>query len=124
MSRTENIALARRFYAPDQSTLAADSVWDISPGFPFGGVYSGREGVGEFYGKLMPLFESLGAIPDDFYGDDEDHVFVRGHYRGTAKDGGKQVEVRFIHLWTVRDGKLASLWQAADSHVVQQALGN
>jgi ketosteroid isomerase-like protein len=30
--------------------------------------------------------------------------------------------VRFIHLWTVRDGKLARLQQAADSLVIDRAL--
>lgn len=28
--------------------------------------------------------------------------------------------MRFIHLWTIRDGKLASLTRAAGSHLVQQ----
>jgi ketosteroid isomerase-like protein len=31
--------------------------------------------------------------------------------------------VRLIHFWTIRDGKLASMRQAADSYVLRQALG-
>ncbi|TDU05930.1 hypothetical protein EDD99_4471 [Streptomyces sp. 846.5] len=30
--------------------------------------------------------------------------------------------MRFIHLWTVRDGKLASIEQAADSRIAQQGV--
>jgi ketosteroid isomerase-like protein len=44
-----------------------------------------------------------------------------GHYRVVSK-AGAEVDARFIHLWTVRDGKLTHLRQAADSHVVREAL--
>ncbi|MFJ5226219.1 hypothetical protein [Streptomyces sp. NPDC088400] len=43
---------------------------------------------------------------EEYYTDDTDHVFAFGHHRSETKTG-KSVDVRFSHLWTVPDGKLA-----------------
>jgi hypothetical protein len=37
---------------------------------------------------------------------------------------GTKADVRFIHTWTITDGKLVHMQQAADSHVLQQALAS
>jgi ketosteroid isomerase-like protein len=34
------------------------------------------------------------------------------------------VESRFVHIWTVRDGKVARLQQTADTVLIARALGN
>ena len=128
MSDSPNIALVRRLYdsgmAPEVTAeiISPDLVWDITPGFPHSGVYHGWDSVGrDFFGRMMPDFESYSAGAEEFFADDENHVFVYGHYHAITKSGEK-ADVRFIHLWTVRDGKLVHLRQAADSHVLQQAL--
>ncbi|MFI0815983.1 nuclear transport factor 2 family protein [Streptomyces sp. NPDC021098] len=128
MTESPNVALIRRLYesgmAPEvtEDVMAEDLVWDITPGFPYGGVYHGwGSASNDFFGRLAPSFESFGAVPENFFGDDADHVFVYGHYRGRT-NGGNEVDARFIHLWTIRDGKAARLQQAADSHVLQEAL--
>ncbi len=128
MSDSPNITLVRRLYdsgmAPDVAAEVIDPgiVWDITPGFPYGGVYNTWASVGaDFFGRLAPSFTSFGAVAGEFYGADGDHVFVRGHYHAVSKSG-QEADARFIHLWTVRDGKLSHLIQAADSHTVQQAL--
>jgi ketosteroid isomerase-like protein len=75
----------------------------------------------DFFGRLLPRFDSFYAEGEQFYADDDNHVFVLGHYQGTAKNGTRTA-ARFIHLWTIRDGKLAHMQQAADSLVVERAL--
>lgn len=127
MSDSPNVALARRLYesgmAPDVVAEVIDPniVWDITPGFPYSGVYHTWASTGaDFFGRLAPNFTSFGAVAEQFY-DAGEHVFVRGHYHAVSKSG-KESDARFIHLWTVGDGKLTHLVQAADSHVVQQAL--
>lgn len=128
MSSSENIALARRLYdskgdpAVLAEVLSTDIVWDVTPGFPQGGVYTGLASVGQdFFGGLLQQVGGIFAEADQLYADDEGHVFALGHYHVTSKSG-KVVTPRFIHLWTVRDGKLAHLQQAADSYVARQAL--
>ncbi len=128
MPESPNITLARRLYdsnadpAVTKEIMTPDLVWDITPGFPFGGVYHGYDSMlNDFFGSLLPSFESFGAKAEEYFATDDDHVFVFGHYHGVTK-AGKAADARFIHLWTVRDGKLAHLRQAADSHVLQHAL--
>ncbi|MFJ9714081.1 nuclear transport factor 2 family protein [Streptomyces sp. NPDC101234] len=126
MSDSTNLALVRRLYdsgmAPDvvAEVIDPDIVWDITPGFPYGGVYKTWASAGaDFFARLAPNFSSFGAVAEEFY-DAGEHVFVRGHYHVVAKSGQKS-DARFIHLWTVAGGRLTHLIQAADSHVVQQA---
>ncbi|RAG86983.1 hypothetical protein DN069_03695 [Streptacidiphilus pinicola] len=128
MSDNPNIALVRRLYdsgmAPEVTTeiMSPDLVWDITPGFPNSGVYHGWDSVGrDFFGPIMPSYKTFGARAEQFFGDEEGHVFVLGHYHAETKTGNT-ADVRFIHFWTVADGKLAHLIQAADSHVLQEAL--
>ncbi|MFC0437389.1 nuclear transport factor 2 family protein [Kutzneria buriramensis] len=128
MSESPNITLARRLYdsnadpAVTKEIMAPDLEWDITPGFPFGGIYHGYESMlNDFFGSLLPLFESFSAKAETYYADADDHVFVFGHYHGVTK-AEKTVDARFVHLWTIRDGKLAHLRQAADSHVLQHVL--
>lgn len=127
MSESPNVALVRRLYdsgmAPDVVAQVIDPaiVWDITPGFPYGGVYHTWASAGsDFFGRLAPEFSSFGGVAEEFY-DAGEHVFVRGHYHAVSKSGHES-DARFIHLWTVRDGRLTHLFQAADSHTVQQAL--
>lgn len=129
MSDSANITLVRRLYdsgmdaeVVSQAT-APDIVWDVLPGFPGSGIFHGWESVRrDFFRQFMAYFESFSADAEGFYADEEGHVFVYGHYHARPK-GGSEVQVRFIHFWTVRDGKLAHLVVVADSHILQQALG-
>jgi ketosteroid isomerase-like protein len=127
-SDSPNIALVRRMYdskgdpAVTREIMAPDIVWDVTPGFPLGGVYNGYDSMAnDFFGSLLDRFDSFYAQGEQFYADDDNHVFVLGHYHATTKNG-TSTTARFIHLWTIRDGKLAHMQQAADSLLVERAL--
>jgi ketosteroid isomerase-like protein len=128
MSDSANIALVRRLYdtqlAPEVTSeiMSPDLVWDITPGFPNSGIYHGWDSVArDFFGRFMPDYESYTAEAEQFYADDEGHVFVYGYYHATPK-GGQEVRIRFAHLWTVRDGKLTHQQQVADTHILHEAI--
>ena len=85
MSDSPNITLVRRLYdsgmAPEVTAeiIAPDLVWDITPGFPNGGIYHGWDSVGrDFFGQMMPSYESFAPRAEQFFADNEDHVFVLG----------------------------------------------
>lgn len=129
MSKSENISLVLRVYEsganPDvtREVMDKDILWDITPGFPFGGVYEGYENtLKDFFGKFLPHFSSFLTEAQSWYGDEEGNVFVIGEYHGVTLYG-KKADVRFIHHWTVKNGKLTSLKQVADSFILREALG-
>ena len=129
MSESANTAVVRRLYeskgdpAVIQEVMAPDIVWDITPGFPGGGVYHGLDSVlNDFFGPVFERFESFYPVGEEFYADG-DHVIALGHYEAATKTG-VHARVRFIHLWTVRDGKLARLQQAGDSATAERALNS
>jgi ketosteroid isomerase-like protein len=128
MSESANIAVVRKVYkskaAPEvlQEVMDPELVWDITPGFPDGGVYHGLESVGrDFFSPLMEKFDLLYPLGEEYFADAEGHVFALGRYH-TVTRNGKSADVRFVHIWTARDGKLVKLQQAGDSLVLQQAL--
>ncbi|WP_415953329.1 nuclear transport factor 2 family protein [Streptomyces sp. KLOTTS4A1] len=129
MTDSANIALVRRMFdakiTPEtiREVLAHDVVWDITPGFPYGGVYHGADSViTDFFGRFGPLFSAFMGHAESCYEDGEGHVFVRGAYRVTGKDSGKDAAVRLLHMWTVRDGRVTEMFQSADSADLQRAL--
>ncbi len=106
----------------DSELLAEDIAWSVTPGFPEGGDLSGRQAVLEgFFPRLMERFGNFGAHPDEMLAAGE-RVVVNGEYRGTARVGGAGFVSRFVHVWTVRGGRIASFWQVADTAPLQAAL--
>lgn len=122
MSR-DNTALVQRFYdakgdpAVVVQVMSTNVVWDLAPGFPGGGVYSGLTSVvGDFLAPLAARFGSFGAKPDTLT-TDGNKVIAVGHYVGTSI-GGSEFSARFVHIWTVTDGLITHNYQIADSATV------
>lgn len=129
MAASDDRALAARFYEArgDRSIIDAvmsqQVVWDITPGFPRGGIYEGLDAVlTDFLGPVSALFASMAAQPATLLADGDGHVTVIGHYAVTGRDGAA-VDCRFVHVWTVVDGKLSHLHQTADSHLLYGLIG-
>jgi len=127
MSDTSQIALIKKLYAAmgDVNSfkllLANDAEWDITEGFPKGGVYRGlNKTISDFF-PFTADFNEFYAKGDEYF-DSGDHVIVLGHYFGVSKIGRK-VKSRFAHFWTIRDGKVGRLQQTADTLLIAQALG-
>src|ERR1700745_4373137 len=109
MSDTSQIALIRKLYAAMgdvnafKSLLADDAEWDITEGFPKGGLYRGlNKTVSDFF-PFLADFDEFYAKGDEYF-ESGDHVIVLGHYFGVSKIGRKE-KSRLAHFWTDRDGK-------------------
>ncbi|WP_371372541.1 nuclear transport factor 2 family protein [Sporomusa aerivorans] len=96
--------------------LADDPVWDVSPGFPYGGVYTGMAEIfGSFYSKLRSQFSGFGATPETFI-DGGDVVTVLGFYNFDSNQDNSTKFVRFSHTWKINDdGRIKGVWQVADT---------
>ena len=93
-----------------------DIEWQQAQGLPHGGTYRGLPEVrANIFDPLdRDWWDSFTADPDEFL-DAGDQVVVLGRYRGRAKQTGKQLDVPFVHIWTVRDDKAIRFRQFLDT---------
>jgi len=103
------------FSKPPDSSLYADDIDWYVPSYPVPKErYSGRAAVTEdFFPAMRANFSAWRAEATEFI-EAGDRVTVVGRYLGTTT-GGKDVVIPFLHVWTVRDGKIAGVNAAADT---------
>lgn len=96
--------------------------WDVTPGFPYGGIYNGLDNVVEnFFGRLASKIDTFSFIQENFYLS-ENSVLVTGYYTGRAIATGIPFKSRFVHVWTLYGEKIVAFRQTADTWQVQLAL--
>jgi uncharacterized protein len=88
---------------------------------PTAGTWKGHDGFRNWaeaalQGHLPP--ESITVEEQIVHGD---KVVLRGHVSVRVKSTGKTCETDFLHLWTARDGKLASWRDFYDTFALAQA---
>jgi ketosteroid isomerase-like protein len=90
--------------------------WHQAQGLPHGGLYRGLAEVRK--NIFDPLdeewWEEFTATPEEFL-DAGDEVVVVGRYRGTAKQTGKQLDVPFVHIWSMSGDKATRFRQYLDT---------
>jgi ketosteroid isomerase-like protein len=120
----DRVALVRRSYAAfacgdlDAVTaeMADDIEWHQAQGLPHGGLYRGLDEVRR--NVFEPLdadwWDAFEALPAEVL-DAGEEVVVLGRYRGVAKRTGRRLDVPFVHVWTIRDGKAVRFRQFLDT---------
>jgi uncharacterized protein len=131
MSEKGNAELVQGFYANFEAGDIDAVLALLSPDFalvysgpsiiPSAGTWNGHEGFRSWaqaalQGHLLP--ESLNF--EEFIAQG-DTVVVPGHVTLRVKTAGKTCETDFLHLFTVRDGKLTSWRDFFDTYAVAQA---
>lgn len=94
----------------------ADNVeWYEAEGMPYGGLYrSGEAVVQNVFGPISEDVEGFSVTPEEFIGSG-DIVAVVVRYTGTGKVTGKELNEPVVHVWELRDGKLARFRQFIDT---------
>jgi uncharacterized protein len=90
--------------------------WHQAQGLPHGGTYHGVDEVRK--NIFDPLdeewWDEFSAVPTEFL-EAAGEVVVLGRYRARAKGTGKQLDVPFVHVWTVRGEKAVRFRQFLDT---------
>jgi uncharacterized protein len=86
-------------------------------GVPFSGMHRGPERVGEFFSQVFDTEEVLHFEPREFVAQG-DKVVALGDYAWRVKSTGREYETDFVHVFTVRDGKVARYQEFMDTAVV------
>ncbi len=119
-----NVAIVRRSYEAfakgDLDAVVADMdeaiEWQQAQGLPHGGIYCG---IAEVRANVFDPLDrdwwlAFSAVPEEFL-EAGDEVVVLGRYRGTAKLTGKVLDVPFVHIWSLCDGKAWRFRQFLDT---------
>lgn len=127
-SPASSMAKVRDFYAAlerrDRAEIAALLAPDIevrqSSALPWGGVWRGQDGFQDFFASVSACLEANLAVEEIFH--DGDDVVVRGRSKGLARATGECFEIAVVHVWRVREERLANLRIHADAGTLRPLL--
>lgn len=130
MSETNNTQIVQEAYSKFGSgdiegllNLMSDDIEWTTPtveGAPLTGKRNGRDSVAEFFGMLDESEEFSSFEPREFIAQG-DRVVVLGNSAGTVKPTGRNFETDWVHIFTVKDGKVTSFKEFFDSAAMERA---
>jgi len=99
--------------------MAADIQWTTMWHYKVEGRGPGPVAEGLFK-PLMAEWASFSFVSTEFIAEGETVVSL-GAFKGVHAITGKTSEARYAHVWTVRDGKIATFRQYIDTLAIAQA---
>jgi ketosteroid isomerase-like protein len=111
--RTRQLQTVLQLAAPDlEIEQSSDIAW--------GGRYRGLAGLQQFMVRLTQHVDSV--MTPDQYIDAGEQVVAVGRSRGTTRASGRYFDVPAVHVWTLKDGKLARFQAYIDHPAMVSAL--
>lgn len=99
--------------------------WNEAENFPYadGNPYIGPQAV------LKGVFARLGAEREywnlneqTYYEANSGEIIVTGRYKAKNKMTSKEINVQFVHMWTLNDGLVTKFQQYVDTYQTVQAM--
>jgi hypothetical protein len=103
--------------------LCADDIeWELpaTANVPFSGKRHGRDQVEEFFRQLDQMQQAQQFEPREFIAQG-DTVVAIGHYAWLVKATGRTFESDWAHVFRIRNGKLSSFREYADTLAAAEA---
>ena len=95
--------------------MADDIEWHEAEGMPYGGIHHGPNGVVQgVFGPQLEDIPDFTVTPEELIASG-DQVAVVARYRGTGAASGERLDLQVVHVFDVRDGKIARFRQFADT---------
>lgn len=130
MSEQQNTELVRQAYAAygrgDVARVLAcmspQIEWEIPavPALSFTGKRQGPDQVAEYFRLSSEQQVVRELVPKEFVAQG-DKVIVLGHGAWTALEAGQDFESDWVHVFTVKDGRIAAFREFMDVHVAVEA---
>lgn len=89
-------------------------------GVPFSGTYQGKEGAAQYFKRVHEVTERLQFEPSEFIAEGN-KVVVTGHSTRKVRTTGITYNTPWVHVITVRDGKVARFEIHDNSAAVEAA---
>ena len=99
------------------AAMAPDIVWNEAENYPYAdrNPYVGPDAVLHgVFARIGGDWDGFSAISDEMI-DGGDTIVSLGHYAGIHKGTGKSMRAQFAHVFRVKDGRIASFQQYADT---------
>jgi ketosteroid isomerase-like protein len=114
--RRSYVAFARGDLDAVMADMHPEIEWHQAQGLPHGGLYRGLDEVRRniFDPLDQEWWEGFTADPDEFL-EAGDQVVVIGRYRGIAKETRKQLDVPFVHIWSMSGDQAIRFRQCLDT---------
>ena len=120
-----DVALIQNLYAAfgrgEIATIVAavtpDIEWRLNGSrsdHPLLGTWKGPKGVQAFFDELAKLQDFSEFTPREFVSAGE-RVFVVGHYAASMRTNGRKAASDWVHIFTVRNGKVAAFLEFTDT---------
>jgi uncharacterized protein len=96
-------ALNRGDIDATMEVLAPDAEWHESTALPGAGTFRGREAVRRFLEEFLESWEELHQEVEEVVVEG-DRAALMIHLTARGRESGAEVDARYAHVWTVRDG--------------------
>jgi ketosteroid isomerase-like protein len=87
---------------------------------PFAGPFHGKAGIAQFFAKLDAAVRSIRFEPKQMIAEGE-QVVVTGEASWMAKPTGRSYDSAWVHVFTLRDGKVARFQSYYDTAASEKA---
>jgi len=115
---SESVDAVKRLIDAINSTDLDAAVEAVSPDFefdfsnsrgPLSGIFRGRDGAREFLTSFLDAWAALEFDPEEIIELDGDRMLTVTAVRGRGNESGADVTATGSNIWTVRDGKVATV---------------
>ena len=99
------------------NAMAPDIKWRVEgrrKDYPTLGDFEGPSQVQGFFALVAQHQDATDFSPRDFFVAG-DRVFVLGHYAWKLKKTGKTVDTNFVHVFTIKSGKVSAFHEFTDT---------
>jgi uncharacterized protein len=100
-------------------------VWNEAENFPYadGNPYIGIQAVLEgVFARLGAEWEYWNLTEQTYYEANSGEIIVTGRYKAKNKMTSKEINVQFVHIWTLNDGLVTDFQQYADTFQTVEAM--
>jgi ketosteroid isomerase-like protein len=100
-------------------------IWNEAENFPYadGNPYIGPQAVLEgVFARLGAEWEYWNLTEKTYYEANSGEIIVTGRYKAKNKITSKEINVQFVHMWTLNDGLVTKFQQYADTFQVVEAM--
>ncbi|SEQ86416.1 conserved hypothetical protein, steroid delta-isomerase-related [Hyunsoonleella jejuensis] len=122
----DNTAIIQKLYADFAAgnidavgaIMDENLIWNEAENFPFadGNPYKGFKAVLEgVFSRIMSDWEYWKLSDLEYHEMTNNKVLVTGRYDAKYKKNGAKMNLQMAHLWTIKDGKVVSFQQFADT---------